>query len=123
MDFRDLNGNGRLDPYEDPRRPVEERVDDLLSQMTLWEKAGLMYHAPIGIGPDGELLEKPAPFSPVPTPELVCERRISHFNIYWRAALWRPSPKLRLLPPETMLTPMPMAGLPLTRNILVGGSL
>ena len=83
MDFRDLNGNGRLDPYEDPRRPVEERVDDLLSQMTLWEKAGLMYHAPIGIGPDGELLEKPAPFSPVPTPELVCERRINHFNIYW----------------------------------------
>ena len=28
--FRDLNGNGRLDPYEDPSRPVEERVDDLL---------------------------------------------------------------------------------------------
>ena len=23
--FRDLNKNGRLDPYEDPRRPIEER--------------------------------------------------------------------------------------------------
>ena len=82
MEYRDLNGNGRVDPYEDPRRPVEERVDDLLSQLTLEEKAGLMYHAPIGIGPGGELLEEPAPFSPVPTPELVCERLINHFNIY-----------------------------------------
>jgi beta-glucosidase len=83
VEYRDLNRNGRLDPYEDPRRPVEERVDDLLSQLTLEEKAGLMYQAPMGIGPRGELLEEPAPFSPVPTPELVCERLINHFNIYW----------------------------------------
>ncbi|SNR57224.1 glycoside hydrolase family 3 protein [Blastococcus mobilis] len=40
--FRDLNGNGRLDPYEDWRRPVDERVADLVGQMTLAEKAGLM---------------------------------------------------------------------------------
>jgi beta-glucosidase len=26
ISFRDLNKNGRLDPYEDPRRPLEERV-------------------------------------------------------------------------------------------------
>ena len=49
MEFRDLNGNGALDPYEDPRRPIDERVEDLLAQMTLEEKAGLMYHTPIGI--------------------------------------------------------------------------
>ena len=47
MTFRDLNGNGRLDVYEDPARPLEERVDDLLAQMTLEEKAGLMFHPPI----------------------------------------------------------------------------
>src|SRR6478735_1236856 len=41
---RDLNKNGRLDPYEDPSRPIEERVDDLLGQMTLAEKAGMMFH-------------------------------------------------------------------------------
>ena len=29
--FRDLNKNGRLDPYEDSRRPIEERVEDLLA--------------------------------------------------------------------------------------------
>ena len=39
------------------------------------------------------------------------------------AASCRPSPKVRLLPPARMLTPMPIAGLPLTRNILVAGSL
>ena len=42
--YRDLNKNGRLDPYEDPRRPIEERVEDLLSQMTLEEKVGLLFH-------------------------------------------------------------------------------
>ena len=41
--FRDLNKNGRLDPYEDPSRPIDERVADLLAQMTLAEKAGLMF--------------------------------------------------------------------------------
>ena len=42
--FRDLNKNGRLDPYEDPRQPIEVRVEDLLGQMSLAEKAGLMFH-------------------------------------------------------------------------------
>ena len=34
----DLNKNGKPDPYEDPARPVEERVENLLGQMTLEEK-------------------------------------------------------------------------------------
>ncbi len=34
----DFNKNGRLDVYEDPRQPVEKRVADLLSQMTVEEK-------------------------------------------------------------------------------------
>ena len=40
--FKDLNANGRLDTYEDWRKPVEARVADLVEQMTLEEKAGLM---------------------------------------------------------------------------------
>lgn len=40
--FRDLNDNGRLDAYEDWRRPTADRAADLVSQMTLEEKAGLM---------------------------------------------------------------------------------
>ncbi|RJF96323.1 glycoside hydrolase family 3 protein [Noviherbaspirillum saxi] len=42
LQFKDLNSNQRLDPYEDWRRPVDERVNDLVGQMTLEEKAGLM---------------------------------------------------------------------------------
>lgn len=42
LSFKDLNRNGVLDPYEDWRAPVEERVADLVSKMTLEEKAGLM---------------------------------------------------------------------------------
>ena len=36
----DHNKNGARDIYEDPAQPIEKRVDDLLSQMTLEEKAG-----------------------------------------------------------------------------------
>jgi hypothetical protein len=31
--FRDLNKNGCLDPYEDHRRPISERIEDLLTRM------------------------------------------------------------------------------------------
>lgn len=40
--FRDANGNGRLDAYEDWRRPAEARADDLLARMSLADKAGMM---------------------------------------------------------------------------------
>lgn len=40
--FKDLNANGKLDPYEDWRLPAEERTADLVERMTLEEKAGLM---------------------------------------------------------------------------------
>ena len=43
LQFKDLNGNGRLDPYEDWRLPVEDRVRDLVGQMTTEEKIGLMF--------------------------------------------------------------------------------
>ncbi len=40
--FKDLNKNGRLDKYEDWRLPYEERSTDLVSKMSLEEKAGFM---------------------------------------------------------------------------------
>ena len=79
--FRDLNGNGRQDPYEDPRRPVGERVEDLLGQMTLEEKAGLMFHPPISMSPDGTLLEEAGVFGHGGTTELVAGRHLNHFNV------------------------------------------
>lgn len=40
--FKDLNDNGKLDPYEDWRLTAQERTENLVSLMTLQEKAGLM---------------------------------------------------------------------------------
>lgn len=79
--FRDLNKNGRLDPYEDPRCPIEERIADLLAQLTLEEKAGLMFHTMLPIGPDGNVAEGEGPFGTVSTAALVNERRMNHFNV------------------------------------------
>ncbi|MBA4851830.1 glycoside hydrolase family 3 N-terminal domain-containing protein [Emticicia sp. BO119] len=42
LDFKDLNKNGKLDKYEDWRLPNDERIKDLISQMTLEEKIGFM---------------------------------------------------------------------------------
>ena len=43
--FKDLNKNGQLDPYEDWRRPVDERCRDLASKMTAQQIAGLMLYS------------------------------------------------------------------------------
>ena len=53
---------------------VEERVDELLARMTLEEKVGLMFHAPIFMNPDGTLLDG--------TEERIAGRHLNHFNIY-----------------------------------------
>src|SRR5438874_7332815 len=79
--YRDLNKNGRLDPYEDPRRPIEERVEDLLGQLTLEEKAGLLFHTMIGMNPEGTLSEGGGMFPTEPTTEMVRRKLINHFNV------------------------------------------
>jgi beta-glucosidase len=42
LKFKDLNKNGKLDKYEDWRLTPEERSKDLLSKMSVAEKAGFM---------------------------------------------------------------------------------
>ena len=86
VSFRDLNKNGRLDPYEDTSRPIEERVEDLLSQMTLEEKAGMMFHNAILMNPDGSLAEGGTDFGPFSTDDMVSTRLMNHFNVYAVAA-------------------------------------
>lgn len=78
---RDLNKNGRLDPYEDPRVPIEERVEDLLGQMTLEEKAGLMFHMIIPVGQDGTLTGERG-FGPFSAKEMVSDMLLNHFNVH-----------------------------------------
>ena len=43
--FKDMNKNGALDPYEDWRLPTEERVADLIGQLPLADKVGLLFQA------------------------------------------------------------------------------
>lgn len=82
--FRDLNANGKLDVYEDSREKVEARISDVLSQMTIEEKVGLMWHPPIGVGNEGELLGKPAPasFFFASTYDLMLNRKLRTFNLF-----------------------------------------
>lgn len=51
--FRDLNKNGKLDPYEDWRLSTDERINNLIGLMTLEEKVGLMFHPNIAVPADG----------------------------------------------------------------------
>jgi beta-glucosidase len=87
LTFRDLNKNSRLDPYEDFRVPIDERVEDLLSQMTLEEKAGLMFQTMMGINKDGTLADKTSLFNPIATTEIVVKRKMNHFNVMELPAL------------------------------------
>lgn len=86
--FKDLNKNGKLDIYEDWRRPTEERVNDLVSQMTIEEKAGMMVGPTLPMGPNGTVSEAtddaPGPFGgptmrPPATSEALNKLHITQF--------------------------------------------
>ena len=83
--FRDLNKNGKLDIYEDPRQPIEARVEDLLSQMTLAEKAGMMFINGSVVHSDGSLEEplEPSRFGSgrLAKTQLI-EQKMNHFNLW-----------------------------------------
>jgi len=84
--FRDLNKNGKLDTYEDSSANIESRIEDLINQMNLEEKAGLMFITMIGMNKDGSLNESPIlsePFTYIleSNSTLVAQKRMNHFNI------------------------------------------
>ncbi|MHA1746634.1 MAG: glycoside hydrolase family 3 N-terminal domain-containing protein [Promethearchaeota archaeon] len=81
VQFRDLNKNGKIDIYEDPRKSIEDRVEDLLSQMTVEEKIGQMFSPMLGVGKGGEIKEKNSLFSKFSTSEIIVKRNISTFTI------------------------------------------
>ena len=85
--FRDLNKNGKLDIYEDSRQPVDARVEDLLSQMTLEEKVGQMFHPPVLIKPDARFRAfLDAMSGGISMEEFISLKHISHFNFYGEAS-------------------------------------
>ncbi len=83
--FRDLNKNGKLDVYEDVRQPIEARINDLLSQMNIEEKAGMMFINGARINDDGSIDDKPGKgmFAFAPNAKsLVNEKKMNHFNLW-----------------------------------------
>lgn len=68
-------------PWLDASLPVAERVELLLSEMTLEEKAGLLFQTMITIGEDGELAGADPVFGLPSNREFVLERRMNHFNL------------------------------------------
>ncbi len=79
--YRDLNGNGVMDPFEDPRLAVAERVEDLLYRLTLQEKVGLMFQTVIEAD-GGTVLERPGRISKSPTSVVVQHKLVNHFNVH-----------------------------------------
>lgn len=80
--FRDLNGNGIMDPFENPELSPRERAADLVGRLSLEEKAGLMFHTVIEAGPDGSLLETPGNISKSPTSTVILGKFMNHFNVH-----------------------------------------
>lgn len=71
-----------MHPYQDPSRPVAERVEDLLSRMTLEEKAGQLFHSMLVMNPDGTPVTDPDDtMQAFTTPELIEGRGLTHFNL------------------------------------------
>ena len=77
------------DRYRDASLPIAERVEILLAQMTLAEKAGLFFQAMITMAPDGSLTGGDPVFGLPSTDEYVNGRLMNHFNILGAA----PSPE------------------------------
>lgn len=80
--YRDLNGNGVMDPDENPQLSVDERVGDLLGRLSLAEKVGLMFHTVIEAGGDGTVLERPGQISKTGTTAVVAGKLVNHFNVH-----------------------------------------
>ena len=81
--FRDLNKNGKLDIYEDSRQPVEARVEDLLGQMMLEEKAGMLFINGSVVNEDGSIEEKPgAPGFGGVAAKQIADQKMNHFNLW-----------------------------------------
>ena len=84
--FRDLNHNGKLDVYEDVTQSTSARVQDILAQMTLAEKAGMMFINGAEVNADGSIEKDPNAQgfgAMLPTAkEGIDNLKMTHFNIW-----------------------------------------
>ena len=74
-----------MDVYEDKTQPIEKRVADILQQMTIEEKAGMMFINGARVNEDGSIEDKPAKgmFAFAPNGlKLMDEKKMNHFNLW-----------------------------------------
>ena len=84
--FRDLNKNGKLDVYEDINASIEDRVEDLIAQMNLEEKAGCFFMPGVGVNKDGSLEKDSTATGPGARYPIAIENidkgKLNHFNVW-----------------------------------------
>jgi beta-glucosidase len=68
-------------PYQDPQLALDQRIEDLLSRLSVADKAGLMFHDMVPMGPGGTLAGPDNPFGRPATEHLVRGLRMNHFNL------------------------------------------
>jgi len=95
--FRDLNKNGKLDIYEDSRAEINSRVDDLIKQMNLEEKAGTLFINMTAMNSTGKLSNVMSPSNPFSlllesNVAMVAKKKMTHVNI-----LQSPSPEALII--------------------------
>lgn len=105
-----------VDPtYRDATLPTDERVENLLAQMTLEEKAGLFFQTMITMTEDGELSQGDPTFGLPANEVFVIDKGMNHFNVMgsaptaelmatWHNALQRLAATTRLGIPVTIST-------------------
>jgi beta-glucosidase len=124
--YRDLNKNGKLDVYEDSRADITARIDDLLAQMTLEEKAGSMFITMACMESDGSLQETKKIWNPISfglesNSAMVVKKHMNHVNtlqslapdamILWHNNIQKLAERTRLGIPVTLATD-PRHGVP-----------
>lgn len=84
--YRDLNKNNKLDVYEDIQQSVDARIEDLLTQMTLEEKAGMMFINEAPVSQDADPQGRVNLTGPAARMATVVENmnalKMTHFNIW-----------------------------------------
>ena len=119
VDFRDLNKNGKLDIYEDVRVGDSSRVENLLQQMNMEEKAGLMFITMAAMESDGALSNTAKVLNPMSlmlesNVSMVASKNMNHFNtlqslspeamIDWNNNVQKIAERTRLGIPVTLAT-------------------
>ena len=125
-DFRDLNKNGKLDAYEDYRVNIEDRITNLIGQMSLEEKAGTMFITMAAMNSNGDLSETKSILNPISyivegNSAMVLGKNMNHLNtlqstspeamVVWHNNIQKLAERTRLGIPITVATD-PRHGVP-----------